>query len=358
MNNFQFQFWIEKIPLKYIAKIIKKMNKTNNFTYEFLLAYVNEDTFLTRVGTRWWIDGIYLFVVCPLSLLGIILNFVSLFVLYQMNGNKFFIFKILKVYCINSIIILIIAFFSFYVGSPRYIGFRLDYIARTYYCVIINYTGITFYLIGNVLDIIIIIERSSLKPFSTYIFLVIICHIIDIPCLFWYYVKNDEQMFEDLVNSYLTSKFYGRCGRWFLFGNFPSYISNIIIRDVLTLLLEVIFTLLTLYYFIKFQTKKAILLSYDKNESILINKKEESRMSSMSLYLTATSILSHMATFITSISLLIYESAFASTFFIMAAIVIISFKHSSNFFIFYLFNKKFKISMINYFNYEKNMETA
>jgi hypothetical protein len=164
-------------------------------------------------------------------------------------------------------------------------------------------------------------------------------------------------MLEELVHSYLTSTFYGRCGRWFLFGNFPSYISNILIRDVLTLFLEVVFTLSTLYYFIKFQTKKAILLNYDQNDVIVKSKKEESRMSSMSLYLTTTSILSHTAVLLTSVSLLIYESAFATTFLILIAIIAISFKHSSNFFIFYFFNKKFKTALLNYFNYRKtNLE--
>ena len=346
------------------------MINITNITYEFLLAYVNEDSFLTRIGTRWWMDSIYLFFVCPLSLIGIILNLLSLFVLYKMNEKKYFIFKILKVYCINSVLICIIAFFTFYVGSPRYIGFRLDYIARTYYCVIINYIGITFYLVGNVLDIIISIERSSiflprlnkiqkLEPFSAFFALIIICHIVNVPSLFWYYVKNDKQMLEELVHSYLTSTFYGRCGRWFLFGNFPSYISNILIRDVLTLFLEVVFTLSTLYYFIKFQTKKAILLNYDQNDVIVKTKKEESRMSSMSLYLTTTSILSHTAVLLTSVSLLIYESAFATTFLILIAIIAISFKHSSNFFIFYFFNKKFKTALLNYFNYRKtNLETV
>lgn len=336
-----------------------------NITKEIILKFINTDKFLTRIGSILWVEVIHLFIITPIAAIGIILNTLIIFILFKINDNKYFIFKILKVYCFNSLIMCVMGVFSFYVGSPRYIGFRIDYFAKVYYCIILQYTENTLYYCSNILDIIINIERSSifipkfesirkLNPLATYFLLLILCHIVNAPTLLRSWIKNEEETYIQLIDTYVNMSFYPRCNQGPLFGNYPFLIMTTVLRDIFTLILEIVFTSLTLYYFVRFQTTKALLLNKKhSNSNANSNKIEESRMTFMSLFLTITSIISHLAVFLASISLVIYTSAPAVTILIMVSVLSVSFKHTSNFFILYFFNKRFHSTLNDYFNGEQ-----
>jgi hypothetical protein len=114
-------------------------------------------------GSDYFIDGVCLFVISPLAVLGSILNLVSLKVILKMiHKNDSFFFQNLKIYCVNSCIECLLCVPVFYVSSARYIGYKFDIFARVYQCIVLNYLVTSFYFICHILDLVIATDRLSI----------------------------------------------------------------------------------------------------------------------------------------------------------------------------------------------------
>lgn len=92
---------------------------------------INE-RFLLGYGSTWIIDSFYLFIICPVSLIGFLLNVLSLYIISIINIKNSILNTYLKIYCVNSSFVCFLAITSFYAYSPRYIGLHFNYFARVY----------------------------------------------------------------------------------------------------------------------------------------------------------------------------------------------------------------------------------
>ena len=322
-----------------------------------------DDNFYVQMGSTWILDSIYLIVIIPLGVIGLISNIFNFYVIFRINVN-ISTYKYLKVYCLNSSLIGFISIFTFYGNfTIRFTGIKTDLFARIYRCFIVNYVATSLYFYGNMLDIVIVIDRlsifvnffkklSKINPLNISMFLAIICFTINLPTFFRFRLKSDEEILYDFTESSINSSYlaFGICGSWYLHDNIIIVGLNIIGRDLLTLCLEIIFSIMSIFYFNKFkEKKKSIKINYvNANDKKTTEKAEDNRLSVMTRFLLIISLITHIAAciafffFFTSERLILH-------FFIMIANFSVVAKHSVNFFIFYYFNKKFRTIFFSLF---------
>jgi hypothetical protein len=119
------------------------------------------DLFFESIGSSWLSDGLF-FLIIPISVIGLTLNLVSLVILHRVKLNAQ-LYTYLKVYTANSCVLCLMAVFLFIPFTPRYLSsLSLSYFARLYRCVILNYVATSLYFFGNILDIVINLDRLSL----------------------------------------------------------------------------------------------------------------------------------------------------------------------------------------------------
>ena len=313
-----------------------------------------DDNFYVQMGSTWILDSIYLIVIIPLGVIGLISNIFNFYVIFRINVN-ISTYKYLKVYCLNSSLIGFISIFTLYGNfTIRFTGIKTDLFARIYRCFIVNYVATSLYFYGNMLDIVIVIDRlsifvnffkklSKINPLNISIFLAIICFTINLPTFFRFRLKSDEEILYDFTESSINSSYlaFGICGSWYLHDNIIIVGLNIIGRDLLTLCLEIIFSILSVIYFIRFkESRKSIKIQSVKDKK-MTDKADDNRLSAMTRFLLIISLITHIAACIAFFFFFTLERL-TLHYFIMIANLSIVIKHSINFFIFYHFNKNFK----------------
>ena len=113
------------------------------------------ELYFKRIGSNWSTDSINLFIIIPLSLICLVVNFISLFVFlnlkfYKQKQNKPLkqqpsLYNYFKVNSFNSCLFSLIMLFSFFTFAPRYIHLSTSYFSKFYRCVIINYLSMSRY---------------------------------------------------------------------------------------------------------------------------------------------------------------------------------------------------------------------
>ena len=346
---------------------------------------LNTELILSRIGSTWFYDSFYLFILTPLSFAGVILNTINVICLTKIiRNNKAAIklFILLRIYCLNAISINFIGIFLFFY-SPKYTGVFTDYFTRVYRCIISNYVILTLYFYGNILDIIILHDRliifipkidvcKQIGPRLKCLIAFLLCIMIELPSLSRYTIKSDEELFsnQNLTNRHISG-FY--CKKWL---DFKSLVVLMIIKDILTLFIQLIQTLLSLFYFRKFKNNKKSIISVNCNSNSRSststssskfkssnsiqpnnhNKKskklsssktaDETNLTFSTLFLTFLSVACHLAV---NITVFVSIDQFdLSLFFI--SVSLITFKNFSNFIIFYFSNKTFKKTFISFFH--------
>lgn len=101
-------------------------NISNNFNYS--LTEIRE-IFLTEIGSSWLIDGLYLFLIFPIGIIGFVLNLLCLIVLCKIS-EKLALFEYFKVYTLNASILCLMMSFNFLSRSPRYFDFSFNIIPK------------------------------------------------------------------------------------------------------------------------------------------------------------------------------------------------------------------------------------
>ena len=321
------------------------------------------DKFLRLYGSTLEIDGIFLFAVSPTAMIGLLLNILSIIVIYKIKTKKSsVIFKYLKIYCINSILVCLLASPSFYVYSPRFVGLKIDEWARFYKCYGGSYIAPTFYLFGNFLDIIISTDRLSIfmpkfkyflyfNPYINCIILFFTCCIINVPTALRIYLKNDNEINDDLLSSITNSTSFSMCGAGLFSKNIIMVGLNIFLRDIVTLILEITLSILVIIKHKRFQSLKSKLKNRNnniQNKSIKFNgnsarnSSQETKLARMTVSLSLISIMTHITIFITFICFLFPVDSVVVGYLILLGIYSITIKHALNFVIFYKFNSNFR----------------
>jgi hypothetical protein len=203
------------------------------------------------------------------------------------------------------------------------------------------------------MDIVIAFDRlsifiKSLKslmnkiyPYTTCLVIAVACFASNVPVLLSFYIYSDEEFVEQANNNASMFKYCGRTP--FQESPAASYLTFffIFIRDILTLLLEIIVSVMSLFYYNKYARSTA---------ARLLNPRIDSRGKNlllMTFYITFFSTISHLTVCVGYVmplfeymthgtGLLIYFYTFTLSCLTLAI------KYFSNFFIFFFFNSNFR----------------
>ena len=355
-------------------------------------GYIIDEKLYKRIGSTWVIDGFYLAVISPIGLIGFILNLVSFGVLCKVKIKETKLYQYLKIYSLNSSLICLICGLLFTTYSPRYFPDFTNYLVKIFRCRVYGYGMLSLFFFNNLIDILIIIDRISifinrLKKFRSikiYIFLpilFILCFFINSSFYFTFEITPNEIFFTSNSMNYCDQTEYGKSR----IGSIVNLIV-IFIRDILTLIVELICNVLAIYNFYKFKNmslhKFAITINKNDSSSNLSNihqkqtnqtpinttitntpvNIEQSRIEKrkhatqqlllMTIILSIFSFLIHLiAAFIFTFLVLIFFEDRLIYFSIVAfGCFSMAFKHFSTIFIFYFFNSNFKKQFNKTFN--------
>ena len=325
-----------------------------------LTSILYEERFYLKIGSTWLTDSINLFLTFPIGLIGLVLNIFSFFVLAKIKIKCTKLYDYLKIYSLNSAFICIISSSTFMSYSPRFFPYYLEYFAMLGRCKITAFLLATPYLFGNILDIIIGLERMSIfnvkikkiekfiKPIHVTLVSLTISSLINLPLVFTHYIRSKEEI---IMGANYNLNNFALCGQTeFLKNYMTAFLLPIIFRDIITLILEIFASLATIYYYKRYDFKgRQVIRNSNVMPQIQSTRREETgnRLFLMTIWMSIISIISHFITFITYISPLIPNLYLSYTYFVLASLATLSIclKHFSNFFLFYLFNLNFRNSI-------------
>jgi hypothetical protein len=322
------------------------------------------DHFFNKMGSTWLLDSLFFYVSSPIAFIGFLLNLLSFAILCKIKIKSTKLYKYLRVYSINSSFICFILMFGFVGLSPRLFPFFNHYLSKFYRCKLIGFIFTTIYCFGNVLDIIIALDRLSIfikkldknfnhaRPYYICLISFFICFLVNFPVLLSYKILNDEE--------FLNSDSLTYCGQTaFAVSKLGMTINMIIllIRDLLTLIVEILINCLAICFYSRFSTSqvqnhKSSSSDYENNEANYkqrVKDERGKRLLLMTINLCTLSIISHIIVCITFVSsfLLIKNNKILYNILVFFTLFSINIKHSFNIFIFYFFNTNFKKSFRN-----------
>ena len=138
---------------------------TFNFPNGTSISFELSESFLLDLGSNWFLDGFWLFLILPFALFGIIFNALSTLILSKILSKNQILYKLLIFYCINSSILILTGGSTTYNYSLRYIGLRVDLLANIIQCVFTNYLSTTLIFICNILDLSLIHISEPTRPY-------------------------------------------------------------------------------------------------------------------------------------------------------------------------------------------------
>lgn len=317
---------------------------------------LTEELFL-RLGSSWTLDSIYLFVIPPLSVIGFFLNlsffFGSIGLKDPTNLN---IYKYLIIYSFNSSILCFMYAFTFLTFSPRYFDMSFCYATKFYRCKILAYFSIVLSFFGNMLDIMIALDRISTflnekmygfnaaRPLTKCLSAFILSLIINIPILYSLKIMENNEFFNENAVNFCGQTYFGRSNTGIVIN-----LVLVLFRDILTLIIETILTGLSLFYYKKYKSKSIdkyyIIATKSFNLNIEKNKRTKGKeLLFMSIYLSFISIVLHLI--ICSVMFMagcvILKDFHKCSIFTLILIISIVSKNFLNVFVCYRFDSEFK----------------
>jgi hypothetical protein len=359
---------------KYFQSFKKKVNVVKKMNTSSIIL---SEKFFLKISLSWTIDALYAYLQAPFSLIGLLFNIVCTIVMAKIKIQQTKLYDYLTIYSFNSALMCFMGIFSFTGFSPR-IDMTLftSILGRIDKCFIITFACLVFYFFGNLLDIIIALDRLSIfikgfkiitkfKPSILCSGLLAFCFTINLPNLFTYYIRNDEEFYRDLYDMNNTNVF-SYCGRTEYAKTLTNTIVSIIqvlIRDIITLILEIVTSALAIYYYKKFEQKFKIIrenpdikskVDQIKQNNANISNKQQVKIGNvsnkkslkgkqlllMTIILSITSSLTHLAALLVSVNG--SSASVLLNYLILSTNLFLNLKYTLNFFIFYFFNLNFK----------------
>jgi hypothetical protein len=347
---------------------------SSNFTNSY--SYISYEDWLTILGSTIEVDILVFFFLPILSLIGFILNIISLRLLYYNQFRIIKLYSYLKLYLINSSLVTLVGIGNF-LHSKRFIDFN-SYFSSFYITYIYIYLSNMGYFYGCMLDIMLILEQifilknkvNILNKYSAYVYsgvLFVICLVINMPFFFAFVPAS---LTVDL-SSTLNYTFYYVNYSYFATTQIGSIILLIVyvLRDITTLILQAVCSIWLIIDLKKYLAKKSTLVK--KRVTIVIDSKQTLSRENPVMNTTSSTRLSVtksalkpkgnkadvnatlMVITISILSILEHLSILLILGSLQLGIsldpvvnilpnITIRLKHSSNFFILLLFNKNFK----------------
>ena len=223
-------------------------------TYKFIgtnISFNLSEQLYFKLGSSVEIDILYL-LSSVIAFISLLLNLINLITFAKINIPGFKIYHYLRCYSLNSAIISLILTLQFIGYSPRLFIYFAEYFARIYRCRVQNFVNSILYMTMNLLDIIIAFDRLSIfiqslrriliviNPYKTFIVLLLLSLIANLPVYFNYDIRNDEDFAQTVANNLSTFVYCKRTSFYQQQIKFPliTYVS-IFFRDVFTFTLEV-----------------------------------------------------------------------------------------------------------------------
>ena len=307
------------------------------------------------VGSTWRYDSIYLFLITPMGLLGVLFNSISFGIFMSKKFRTQAIFKYLQVFTFNSLVLSATFSFSFLI-SPRYF-FDLSHSlsARILKCYLVPsvIVSLLFYF-NNAIDVLINIQVAAVYTFKLDRFkranphvmcaiVFAICFLVNSPNYLLLTISTDEQVNGALSSLASIMKFKGLCLRN------PIYLTpfgtaitmfGFAVKELLTLSLEIGSSLTSIFYMKSYYKRNRDLRRNNVNHQELISKSEKNK-TIMALSLTILSICLHCFEF-AAVFIIFFVPNIVPFEYSMLIYVFISFKQLINFPLFCLLNRKFR----------------
>ena len=326
-----------------------------------LTIYINSSIPLNEMvrlnGTTWFVYAGTLYGITPSSIIGAIMNLVAYFILCKKSFQNSVFFKYLRLNAFNSLIVCLILMTRFTTTIYKF-DFTNTYAATFYNNYFYSPVLSIFYFYGNLLDIIIILERilnvhpiENLKKIvnSNYFWLIsfIFSIILSIP-YFW----GGYPCYINIIlnNSTLISNYFSKptdfsqstFGQVFAFALF-------FIRDVLTLVIKLVLNLVSVIlmrnYLKKRKTRIANLKANDPQTSHITKVNRE--LTYIAIVMCVLSSLENISFIVSYAYLILSLDQFSRILYFLSNFVILI-KHSSNLII-YFYNNLFKKELFKHF---------
>jgi hypothetical protein len=113
------------------------------------------DVFYLRIGSTWTLDGLYIFIITPISFAGFLLNVFSVYQLQKIKISSTKLYKYLGIYTMNSAMICLFLGFSFVSSSPRFFPYYAANFAKIFRCYMFTPIINNLFFFGNIMDIIL-----------------------------------------------------------------------------------------------------------------------------------------------------------------------------------------------------------
>jgi hypothetical protein len=321
------------------------------------------------------IQILFLVVYLPVAMCGFCLNTISyrLFIKCKKDCGASLLFVYLK---LTTFVSLILNFLEILFGLLFYSKLKMSnsYFTQALICYFLKPVHNLLIFVKTLLDLLIVIDRVATfrpeykiffkpKPWINFCLILLLCSLLSIPNFFLYTPEEHRELtyYDDKLvkvdDFYIinTSNFAKtRLGK-------IVFLAQIIMRNILPTLLEILYNLLSCFHLRKYLVKKHVLMNLakkPKTERTSLKSEthahNESRSSSNSLYqnMNVENNLTRMVIAVTLVSI-VHQVFYASfsiynldhrvsigfTFYYSFIHVL---RYSSNFFLFYFFNKKFK----------------
>lgn len=217
------------------------------------------DDYLKSIGSTYLYDAAFLFVFPLISLLALVGNLISYWILSANYFKKKPLYTYLRVSCLNSSLINLIYAITFICDSRRYLDFSNSEIATYFRCYVKIPVIHTCYFYGSMLDIISAIDRfveftrfkqrfRKLNPNMTCVITWIMCALFNLPNVFVFEPKKQKITVQN-DNGSLSSEmfyFYGQSLLAFTqLGRLYKYV-QFIVYDIFTLLIMLIVNIMAI----------------------------------------------------------------------------------------------------------------
>ena len=343
------------------------MNSSNNQTSPSV--YLSKDQWLDFFGASFLIDSIKAYLYTPFGILGFILNLIS-FVIFNLKEFKNQpLYSYLRIFTLNSILIEGLQATSFLVTTYKYFDFSNTYASFFYYSYVHRSTLSTAYFYGNVLDVLITLERicqlnkkftilKKASPLLLCFVSLVMCIIINIP---FFMINNFSYVDVKTGPSEIFRLFYfnySTFARSFL-GKILTYVVYAI-RDAFTLVSQFVFGIILIILIKSFSNRRKRLFNLGSppipddsslnSDSTKPSKNIETRkrdsnidrnVTLMVVFMCVLSSVEHLFVLVSTVYFYYIVNSFGYILSLTADFIIIL-KSLSNFFLFFFFNKLFR----------------
>jgi hypothetical protein len=356
------------------------------------------------LGSDRVLDCLYVFMLTPVCGIGFILNILSFVVFMDKEFDKVPFFSFLRVYTVNSSVLLLAVGSFFIANASRFLTWTYSYPAQLLFVHIAAPLGNTCYYFGTMLDLVLTLNRIAifrkpvkklfvLGPYKLCAAILAFCAITEIPYYIYYKI---EQYIVYVVDSAKLIRVY--LGIVASFGWSDAAITMVVLlelwRDLFLTLVVIAVNIWLVYCFKAYLKQRAALMhgglalatpvavvavnpapvtvetvnNGAATSSTTVNQVKKNtqpapgttgqqgevssadlRSTIMAIVVCALTTCEHIALFFNLIYPYINPNRLPINYFSLSSTTITALKHTVNFFVFYFFNKKFAEKLHNMF---------